>query len=265
MPDTQPQHASAVSGLLTLPGEIRNLIWRLAVLQDVPTVMNETGLLPVLVVNGYVNPSYGSGCRPRNPTPALASTCRQIRQETLSIYYAENNLSLALDTKEAFRASQRWLNVLSDEILALISGIVLQGLVMQDRSPVDSLGSKEAHCMRVHIDFDTLSARHEQFDGVDQTKELLVIEKTLTQILEERGEQTRLSREQLSLLVGNFARCCATVSEGTTVPLLAEGSRHDKLEARVEQAYFIDSFGRGEEDSAGAERLDPWITRFSIW
>ena len=58
--------------LLSIPGEIRNMIYRMALLS-----------------NGRVNIS-----KYPLPEPALLRTCRQLRQETIAIFYLENRFSV---------------------------------------------------------------------------------------------------------------------------------------------------------------------------
>lgn len=76
-----------------------------------------------------------------------------------------------------------------------------------------------------------------------------------------------MTKEDLGTLIQTFARCCANSSDGTAVPLLAEDSQWDKIEARAEQEDFINKFGGSQEDRLrdDEDRLDLGQTRFSIW
>ncbi|KAK6431011.1 hypothetical protein LTR95_012825 [Oleoguttula sp. CCFEE 5521] len=59
----------------TLLGELRNYIWRLAVIADLPVPVSNTGLTE----------------------PGLLATCHIIRKEAGCIYYAENDFDLLCD------------------------------------------------------------------------------------------------------------------------------------------------------------------------
>lgn len=255
------------SRLLSLPGEIRNLIWRFATLQASSTQMEDAGLVPVLLANGYryTDVSGRPKLQPATPPPALLDTSRQVRSEVLPIYYAENQFSIALDTKEAFDASLGWVNSLADRALTSLSGIVLQGLVMRNRSPVN-FGGLPPRSMRIFVGLQSLTTRHEAIADVDQSKELSVVEHTLASIRRDLDGKAQLSAPDFRLIIQNFARCCATFSGENPVPLLADGSQFDKLEARAEQADFINRFCEdGKDTMRDVEYLDLGQTRFSIW
>ena len=74
-----------LSRLESLPGELRNRIYRYAVVQEEP-------VLPVLVEwspkRNFASIRY---CK----EPALAHSCDQIRDEVLSIFYSENTFNFA--------------------------------------------------------------------------------------------------------------------------------------------------------------------------
>ncbi|KAI6827283.1 hypothetical protein KC340_g9704 [Hortaea werneckii] len=70
--DSAPDHDSS---LLSLPGELRNRIWRLLVVREEPILaFAAAGTLQHRVV-----------------VPRLAHTGRSVRHEILSIYYSENS------------------------------------------------------------------------------------------------------------------------------------------------------------------------------
>ncbi|RMY89668.1 hypothetical protein D0861_04113 [Hortaea werneckii] len=70
-----PDHDPSFSSLLSLPGELRNRIWRLLVVREEPILaFAAAGTLQHRVV-----------------VPRLAHTGRSIRYEILSIYYSENS------------------------------------------------------------------------------------------------------------------------------------------------------------------------------
>ena len=75
---------TSTTKILQLPGELRNRIIRLSLLQDSPIDLlhlqwrpDRTGYDPILI-----------------PEPALSQTCRSLRREVLSIYYGENTFNL---------------------------------------------------------------------------------------------------------------------------------------------------------------------------
>lgn len=80
----KPTSTTPNAMLLQLPGELRNRIIRLSLLQDTPIDLlrlqwrrDRTGYDPVLI-----------------PEPDLSRTCRSLRPEVLSIYYGENTFNL---------------------------------------------------------------------------------------------------------------------------------------------------------------------------
>ena len=87
------------SPLLTLPGEIRNLIYELVLTDRVPSVFNyELRYGPKEYADGSVSPNYEFQGPPRHlnrppcvPTRlAILQTCRQIYKEASHIYYASH-------------------------------------------------------------------------------------------------------------------------------------------------------------------------------
>lgn len=78
------------SPLATLPGELRNRIWRLVVVK-----------LNAINVSDLTSPQE----------PALLATCHQARKEASGIYYAENTFLLAHDPF-ALRIESSWLRAL---------------------------------------------------------------------------------------------------------------------------------------------------------
>jgi hypothetical protein len=82
---SQPQSAF----LHRLPGEIRNQIYELALASPVPIPAVRVVRMPH---PGDHNPQY----RYRISAPALAKTCRQIRQECLAIAYSDNTFVFEL-------------------------------------------------------------------------------------------------------------------------------------------------------------------------
>lgn len=267
---TQDGHAATEEGssrLLSLPGEIRNLIWRFATLQESPANMEDAGLVPLLIANEirYTDGPGRPKLQPANLPPALLRISRQVRSEALPIYYAENRFSVALDTKEAYDVSLGWVDSLSDRALTSLSAIVLQGLIMRNRNPVNLAGFPP-RSMRIFVNLQSLTAHHEVIADVDQSKELNVLEHTLANIRQDLDERAQLSAPDLRLIIRNFARCCATFGGEQAVPLLAEGSHFNKIEARAEQADFIARFcENGREIVRNNEDLDMGQTRFSIW
>ncbi|CAK4031697.1 Hypothetical predicted protein [Lecanosticta acicola] len=103
--DVMQEYSASYFMLLKLPGELRNQIIRLAVLDDHQQPINllrlqwtqdRTGYSPVLIAE-----------------PALSRTCRALRREALSIYYAENLFHLGtgahvLSMNEVPQQLQRW-------------------------------------------------------------------------------------------------------------------------------------------------------------
>ena len=94
-----------------LPGELRNRIYRLIVAEhfDHTTVLS-------LLVDTSVPPSY----RPLPVQPYMASTCRQIRHEVLSIFYGERTFQI--DPEICSQGLVRtWSNIMRPSLLHLRS------------------------------------------------------------------------------------------------------------------------------------------------
>lgn len=260
--------AQAGSRLMTLPGEIRNLIWRFVLVQDHPSKLEDARFSPVTIANKYrviVDDSLKAKFKPAMPPPTLSVACRQLREETLPIYYAENLFVVVLDTREAYEAAELWLSSLTDSNIACLQGLVLQGLVVHNRTPT-RLGDGSPRAMRIFVDFCSLSVHRENIDGIDQGKQKLVMEYTLADIAKDLEGEKQISCQHIRLLINRFARCCTTPSSEGTVPILATGSHWDKQEARYEQARFIEDFC---ESRGGVKRerpqgdLEP--PGFAIW
>ncbi|KAF2173708.1 hypothetical protein M409DRAFT_15982 [Zasmidium cellare ATCC 36951] len=91
--------------IFSLPGELRNRIYQHLVLRDAPINVVElkwtkdrTGYLPALI-----------------PQPALAQTCKTLRQEVLSLYCAENRFQVGVTSgghqlcmTEVSESLERW-------------------------------------------------------------------------------------------------------------------------------------------------------------
>lgn len=116
------------SRLLSLLGETRSLIWHFGTQRlGIPTCMDGEGLVPVLIP---------TTTKPDLPHPALLVTCREIRHETLPIYYTANTTSLVFNRVHSLQLAENWLNALTDDALASIPAIVLQGLVKHGGIPM---------------------------------------------------------------------------------------------------------------------------------
>jgi len=92
--------SGSVHNLLTLPAEIRAHVCRFAVvmIEDTTPIEQVPGVAIIRMKDGTVKTS--AICTGRNagqelwrdtpPIPALALTCKQVREEVLPLYYAEN-------------------------------------------------------------------------------------------------------------------------------------------------------------------------------
>lgn len=237
--------------LFDLPGEIINMIWRLAALEPNPPALKRAGQLPMIIANTYhpfVHAERVPGRRRRDGVsletspPAFFSTCRQFHTEIAPIYFAENTFTLVLDSQHSFEAAQSWTEHLGEKPLAWMPGLVLQGPVVKNRNTNDAV------CwMRIWIDFRSLRVRHEAVEGVDQSQELAVVERTLRDMREADADARDLSTatmttERLDLIIANFGRCCAVLRGRGAVPLLAKDGEHNPLATAEEQEEWIESF-----------------------
>lgn len=82
--------------ILTLPPELRNVIYALVVSSDFYE------LDPTLSANQFPRARYGiygikRGIKAQGPIPAIAKTCHQVRAEVLDVYYGRNTFALVGD------------------------------------------------------------------------------------------------------------------------------------------------------------------------
>lgn len=95
--------AAAGTGLLELPAEVRNDIYSLALAQGKPTLVS----------------TYGRSAR-----ASLLRVNRQIRSETLQVYYSSNAFRATIDDA-MIRGPMRWCNGMSAESLKAIQNFTL--------------------------------------------------------------------------------------------------------------------------------------------
>lgn len=118
----QPKPPSPPSPLLILPPEIRNMIWESALKSARPVCLH---------CGRYRNRHpwmHGrtGGCDDYLE-PALLRTCRQIRRETRSIFYAVNEFRVGIDSESDDRPMQKlhsWLQHIGPEACASLRFIV---------------------------------------------------------------------------------------------------------------------------------------------
>lgn len=111
-----------------LPGEIRNRLYRLALL----TPSSDE---PFLITMQPATCSLGPCTHAKLPTavPGLLSSCRQIRQEALPIFCAENKFKFDAKTVRE-RCTANWVRALG-HYARLIPSVILEIYVWEDVSP----------------------------------------------------------------------------------------------------------------------------------
>lgn len=129
-----------LSRLESLPGELRNRIYRYAVVEE--------GL-----VNAATCTNYERARKWQSNEPALASTCKQFRKEVLPIYYAENIFTFAKPGGKYL--SRNTVDAWVDTIGELASYIVRVGapVDIRQRLPDGSIKREECDVMaKIHDD-----------------------------------------------------------------------------------------------------------------
>ncbi len=120
------------STFLRLPPEVRNAIYEAVLAMD--TVRD----LP-LGTHGLLGTHYAV-------PPALARTCREIRNELLPLFYSSRLFVIFLDTRGSFQKAISWLQSMGESNFALVRNIVLIGRA--NRSDLSDIMHDRYHMKR---------------------------------------------------------------------------------------------------------------------
>lgn len=101
--------------LNTIPGELRNTIWHFALVEpDGIKIEHDTKL------------------------PALLQTCRKIRRESYSIYFADNTFKISVRERGPFKPSTSWFKRVGHEATKLIPRLeIRQSRAKSNDQPID--------------------------------------------------------------------------------------------------------------------------------
>lgn len=113
LPSTPPAVTEQDSKLMSLPPEIRKIIFEHALVQ--PGNLRQKNF-----ATGRLVPREAA-------EPALTRTCRQIRSEAIPIFYQANTFIFHVDRLKALEEAQEWIRATGDYKVSFMHSVVLHG------------------------------------------------------------------------------------------------------------------------------------------